>query len=292
MAQSAFFLTHGNVSIALKRNSLKSTELVSMRPQYPCSVHSHRWPCSLTSSLQPHPNISASFHFILYHLSPVYVHLLCLHHFPCQANTSSHESLWQYLGEYCFTKYDTWRRLSKLQTNHLAVFSDYSAKTVSETILQSHLLGSVDPPRGLMVVLYTLLFAFYPLVSVLSGYSFTQVRSHTLKSKYIWLKLLLSRTFSSILCKSCLNPKTSFHFTVTDRQHISTIKSFKPLITRQYQPLFRILNVCVNEKTVHFWMYVFHGNLEAIETSRFRDLHFLTEALHLEETKEHLWTRL
>lgn len=185
-----------------------------------------------------------------------------------------------------------WYLKKAFQTTDQPPCSDHSTKTVSETILQSHLLGSVDPARGLMVVLYTLLFAFYPLVSVLSGYSFTQVRSHTLKSKCIWLKLLLSRTFSSILSKSCLNPKTSFHFTVTDRQHISTIKSFKPLITRQYQPLFRILNVCVNEKTVHFWMYVFHGNLEAIETSRFRDLHFLTEALHLEETKEHLWTRL
>lgn len=30
-------------------------------------------------------------------------------------------------------------------------------------------------------------------------------------------------------------------------------------------------------------MYIFHGNLEAIETTSFCDLYFLTEPLHLEE---------
>lgn len=39
-------------------------------------------------------------------------------------------------------------------------------------------------------------------------------------------------------------------------------------------------------------MYVFHGNLEAIETASFCDLHFLTEPLHLEEISEHLWKHL
>lgn len=34
-------------------------------------------------------------------------------------------------------------------------------------------------------------------------------------------------------------------------------------------------------------MYIFHGNLEAIETASFCDLHFLTEPLHLEETNKH-----
>ena len=35
-------------------------------------------------------------------------------------------------------------------------------------------------------------------------------------------------------------------------------------------------------------MYVFHGNLEAIETTGFCDLYFLTEPLHLEEIHERL----
>lgn len=33
-------------------------------------------------------------------------------------------------------------------------------------------------------------------------------------------------------------------------------------------------------------MYVFHGNLEAIETTSFCDLYFLSEPLHLEEVNE------
>lgn len=39
-------------------------------------------------------------------------------------------------------------------------------------------------------------------------------------------------------------------------------------------------------------MYIFHGNLEAIETASFCDLYFLTEPLHLEEINEHLQKHL
>lgn len=74
------------------------------------------------------------------------------------------------------------------------------------------------------------------------------------------------------------------------------LKSFETFIIKQYKPLFRILNVGVDKKTVHFWMYVFHGNLEAIETTSFCDLYFLSEPLHLEEINEcwqkHLSCRL
>lgn len=38
-------------------------------------------------------------------------------------------------------------------------------------------------------------------------------------------------------------------------------------------------------------MYVLHGNLEAIETTSFCDLYFLTEPLHLEEIMKHLQKR-
>lgn len=51
--------------------------------------------------------------------------------------------------------------------------------------------------------------------------------------------------------------------------------------TLKYSPLFVIFDVSVNEETIHFGMYVFHGNLKAIETARFSNLNFLCKALHL-----------
>lgn len=46
-------------------------------------------------------------------------------------------------------------------------------------------------------------------------------------------------------------------------------------------PFLGIFNVSVNEETVHFRMYVFHGNLEAVEAASFGNLNFLAKALHL-----------
>jgi hypothetical protein len=43
--------------------------------------------------------------------------------------------------------------------------------------------------------------------------------------------------------------------------------------------LSRLLNVGVNQERVSFGMDVFHHDLEAIETSCFRDLHFVAESL-------------
>lgn len=67
---------------------------------------------------------------------------------------------------------------------------------------------------------------------------------------------------------------------------------FKLFTIKQYKPLLRILDVGVNKKTIHLWMYIFHGNLEAIETTSFCDLYFLTEPLHLEEMNKHLQKHL
>lgn len=49
----------------------------------------------------------------------------------------------------------------------------------------------------------------------------------------------------------------------------------------KYSPFLGIFNVSVNEETIHFRMYVFHGNLEAVETAGFCDLNFLAKPLHL-----------
>lgn len=52
-------------------------------------------------------------------------------------------------------------------------------------------------------------------------------------------------------------------------------------IPLEYSPFFGIFYVSVNKKTIHFRMYVFHGNLEAIETAGFCNLNFLAKSLHL-----------
>lgn len=56
--------------------------------------------------------------------------------------------------------------------------------------------------------------------------------------------------------------------------HINVWDSIEEIIF-----LIIIFNICINEKWVSFWMDVFHSNLEAIETSCFRNLHLRAKLL-------------
>jgi hypothetical protein len=88
--------------------------------------------------------------------------------------------------------------------------------------------------------------------------------------------------------RHCFNGIEEKFPTGTDRASAMTAQTSNPnLVNKSTEmkakciPFFGIFNVSVNKETVHFRMYVFHGNLEAIETAGFCNLHFLAKSLHL-----------